>query len=67
MAKKPNILLITTDQQRYDTMGCTGNTVIQTPHLDRLAEQGVLFSDLHVQNPICAPSRACLATGRMPD
>lgn len=66
MAKQPNILLITTDQQRYDTLGCTGNPIIQTPHLDNLASRGVLFSDMHVQNPICAPSRACLATGRLP-
>ncbi len=66
MQEFPNILLITTDQQRYDTLGCTGNKVIQTPHLDRLAAQGVIFSDLHVQNTLCAPSRACLATGRMP-
>ena len=61
---RPNIILITTDQQRYDTLGVTGNTRIRTPNLDALAECGTLFERAYIQNPCCIPSRACLQTGR---
>ena len=60
----PNILFICTDQQRFDALGAYGNDEIETPHLDRLAEQGVLFENCYVQNPVCGPSRASLMTGR---
>ncbi|NEE03826.1 sulfatase family protein [Phytoactinopolyspora halotolerans] len=60
----PNILLICTDQQRFDAVGAYGNPDIATPNLDRLAEQGVLFENCYVQNPVCGPSRASLMTGR---
>jgi choline-sulfatase len=63
---RPNILFICTDQQRYDALGCYGNTHIQTPTIDRLAEDGVLFEQCYVQNPVCAPSRASLVTGQYP-
>lgn len=63
---RPNILLITTDQQRYDTLGATGNTRIKTPHMDQLAERGVLFKQAYIQNPVCMGSRACMMTGRYP-
>jgi arylsulfatase A-like enzyme len=62
--RRPNIIVITTDQQRYDTLGVTGNELIRTPNLDALAARGVLFSHAYVQNPVCIPSRACLHTGR---
>lgn len=62
----PNILLICTDQQRYDSLGCYGNKYVQTPTIDRLAEEGVLFEQCYVQSPVCAPSRASLVTGRYP-
>jgi len=61
---RPNILLITTDQQRYDTLGCCGATIGRTPHLDRLAARGMIFDHCYDQNPVCIPSRACLQTGR---
>jgi arylsulfatase len=64
--RRPNVLLIMTDQQRADTLGCAGNTVIQTPHLDRLAREGTRCARAYVQNPICMPSRATLFTGRYP-
>jgi arylsulfatase len=64
--KRPNILFICTDQQRYDALGCYGNTHIQTPTIDRLADEGVLFEQCYVQNPVCAPSRASLVTGQYP-
>ncbi len=62
--KRPNILLLCTDQQRYDTLGCTGNAAAQTPHLDALAAEGTLFENCYVQNTICSPSRASLFTGQ---
>lgn len=63
-APAPNIILITTDQQRYDTLGVTGNPHVQTPAMDALAERGALFRQGYIQNPVCVPSRACIQTGR---
>lgn len=63
---RPNILFICTDQQRYDSLGCYGNPHVQTPTIDRLAAEGVLFEQCYVQSPVCAPSRASLATGQYP-
>ncbi len=60
----PNILIIMTDQQRYDCVGANGNPIIQTPHLDRLATESANFSHCFVQAPVCTPSRACFFTGR---
>ena len=57
---RPNIILITTDQQRYDTLGVTGNSLIQTPNLDALAARGSVFEHAYIQNTVCIPSRACL-------
>ncbi|MFE9958092.1 sulfatase-like hydrolase/transferase [Micromonospora sp. NPDC005299] len=61
---RPNILLICTDQQRFDAVRTYGNQEIITPALDRLASQGVLFENCYVQSPVCGPSRASLMTGR---
>lgn len=63
---RPNILFICTDQQRYDALGCYGHPYIQTPTIDRLANDGVLFEQTYVQNPVCAPSRGSLVTGQYP-
>ena len=65
-ADRPNILLITTDQQRFDTLGVSGNPYVRTPNLDRLARRGVQFRHGYIQNPVCIPSRACIQTGRYP-
>ncbi len=65
-AKRPNILWICTDQQRFDTLACYGNPFVRTPHLDRLAENGVLFNHFYTQSPLCGPSRASFLTGRYP-
>ncbi|PCC37895.1 hypothetical protein CIK66_17005 [Brachybacterium alimentarium] len=59
---EPNILLISTDQQRYDMVAAAGNSAVSTPNLDRLAAQGALFENCYVQNPVCSPSRASLMT-----
>lgn len=62
-AGKPNIILIVTDDQRFDTMGCVGNKIIKTPNMDALAARGVRFSNAFVTTSICAASRASILTG----
>lgn len=62
---KPNILLITSDQQHYDTLG-VNNPRIRTPALDRLAKEGTLFERAYCNNPVCSPSRSTLITGLYP-
>lgn len=61
---QPNILIIMSDQQRWDSLGCTGQTATETPHLDRLAAGGALFERCYTTNPICTPARASLLTGK---
>ncbi|MDQ3699830.1 MAG: sulfatase-like hydrolase/transferase, partial [Chloroflexota bacterium] len=61
---RPNVLFITTDEQRYDTLGVLGNPQARTPNLDALAARGTLFRNAYTNTPICVPARACLATGR---
>jgi arylsulfatase A-like enzyme len=63
---RPNILFITTDQQRADHLGCAGNEVLRTPNIDRLATEGAMFERCYVNNPLCMPSRATMMTGRNP-
>ena len=62
----PNIVLFLTDQQRPDTLGCYGNPVVQTPHLDQLAESGVRFERAYCPSPLCTPSRASIWSGVLP-
>lgn len=62
-ANGPNLLFIMTDQQRFDAMSCAGNTVLETPNMDRLAREGVLFKNAYTANPVCVPSRAIILTG----
>lgn len=64
--KRPNILWITTDQQRFDTLGCYGNQFVHTPNLDKMAKKGVQFMNAFSQSPVCTPSRGCFLTGRYP-
>lgn len=61
-----NILWICTDQQRWDTLGVNGNPFVQTPHLDQLADEGVLFERAYCNNPVCMPSRSSFLTGLYP-
>jgi len=63
MNKKPNILFIFPDQQRGDSLGCMGHPAVKTPHLDKLAEQGVNFTRCSTNSPLCVPARAALQTG----
>ena len=62
----PNIILIITDQQRYDTINALGFPHMHTPHLDRLVQEGVSFDNCHITAPSCAPARASLFTGYYP-
>ncbi len=65
-AKRPNILIITTDQQRVDATSAAGNPWVRTPHMDALAAQGVYFTRSYCPYPLCSPSRSSLHTGRPP-
>ncbi|MEC8343778.1 MAG: sulfatase-like hydrolase/transferase, partial [Planctomycetota bacterium] len=62
--EKPNILLILADDLGYGDLGFQGSTDIQSPHLDRLAEGSIRFTDAHTTASVCSPSRAGLMTGR---
>ena len=61
----PNILFLMTDQQRWDAMSCSGDWV-QTPNLDRIASEGIRFTNCVTTSPVCIPSRLSLATGLYP-
>ena len=63
MADRKNVLFIFSDQHNKHMLGCYGNRVIKTPNLDRLARDGVTFSDAYTPCPLCAPARAALAIG----
>lgn len=63
---RPNVLIIHTDQQRWDTLRCMGNELMQTPNLDKLASEGAMFTNCFVNNPVCMPSRMSLMTGQYP-
>ena len=60
----PNIIFLLTDDQRFDALGFAGNPVIQTPNMDKLAENGVYFANAFVTTSICAMSRASIFTGQ---
>jgi arylsulfatase len=64
--QRPNVLWVCSDQQRYDTIAAHGCGAIRTPHLDRLAREGVSFMNAYTQSPVCTPSRASFMTGRYP-
>lgn len=64
MSTQPNIILIFSDQQRWDTVGCYGQPLPVTPHLDRMAAEGVRFEHAFTCQPVCGPARACLQTGK---
>jgi len=66
ISKRPNILWICTDQQRYDTIHALGNKYIRTPNIDTLVETGTAFAHAYCQSPICTPSRASFLTGMYP-
>jgi arylsulfatase A len=64
--RSPNFIIIFTDDQGYQDLGCFGSPDIRTPNIDRLAEEGTRFTDFYVPVPLCSPSRAALLTGCYP-
>ena len=65
-AKRPNIVILESDQHAPDVMSCAGHRVIKTPHMDALAREGVMFTQAICPSPVCQPSRVALMTGRYP-
>ena len=63
MKTRPNILFLLSDQQRPDTVGCYGQRLPITPHLDRLAAEGTRFEHAYTPQPVCGPARSCLQSG----
>ena len=62
----PNLLYIHSDQHNPYVTGCYGDLLVQTPHLDRLAAEGVVFENVYCPSPICVPSRMSMLSGRYP-
>jgi len=60
---QPNLLIIMTDQQRFDALSAAGNTVLQTPNIDRIANEGVMFETAYTPVPVCGPTRTSILTG----
>ena len=65
MGKKPNIILITTDQHHWSLLG-KHTPYLKTPNLDELADEGILFTNAYCTDPTCTPSRASILTGKLP-
>lgn len=63
---RPNVVVIMTDNQGAWTLGCYGNKEIRTPHIDRLAREGILFTRCYSSNAVCSPTRATFLTGLLP-
>jgi arylsulfatase A-like enzyme len=63
-SRRPNLLFIFPDQMRAQALGAMGNPDVRTPHLDRLAAQGVLFENTLANSPVCSPARAVMLTGK---
>ena len=64
--ERPNVVFIFVDDQGYYDLGCYGATEVETPRIDRLANEGIRFADYYAAAPICSPSRAGLLTGCYP-
>ena len=64
--RHPNVVYILTDDQRWDCLGVAGHSFLHTPHLDRLAKEGVRFQNAFVTTSLCSPSRASFLSGVYP-
>src|SRR5512147_776514 len=60
---RPNIVFVITDDLRFDGLGCTGHPFAKTPHIDRIAREGAVFTNFFATLPLCSPSRASFLTG----
>lgn len=65
-AKQPNFIIFFCDDMGYGDLGCYGHPTIRTPNIDRMAAEGMRFTDFYVAAPVCTPSRAGILTGRLP-
>lgn len=63
---RPNVLIIQTDQQALWSIGCYGGKLVETPYIDRIADEGVLFEECYTPSAVCTPSRGAFVTGRYP-
>jgi choline-sulfatase len=66
MPNQPNILIIISDQHNKSVMGCAGDEIVRTPNMDRLAEEGMLFSNAYTPSPLCVPARMSFMTSKLP-
>jgi N-acetylglucosamine-6-sulfatase len=66
VAPRPNIIFILMDDLRWDELGCAGHPFVRTPHIDRIAREGVRFRNAFATTPLCSPSRASILTGLYP-
>lgn len=64
--EKPNVLILMSDEHRFDVAGFAGNTIVRTPNLDKLAEDAVIFDNAYTPSPVCIPARQCMAAGQYP-
>ena len=67
LSQQPNVLIFMVDQLRYDACGCFGSAICQTPNLDRLAHQGMKFTNAFASIPLCTPTRASFWSGLWPN
>lgn len=66
MKKRPNILILMSDEHRFDVSGFAGNKIVRTPCLDKLAGEAVIFNNAYTPSPVCIPARQCIAVGQFP-
>jgi arylsulfatase A-like enzyme len=66
VSNTPNVVVIMVDEQKANSLSLYGNPLVQTPNLDRLADEGVLFDRAYATCPLCVPARVSLMTGRYP-
>jgi choline-sulfatase len=64
--RRPNVLIVMYDQLTPDALGCYGNAVVDSPTIDRLANEGVVFDAAYSNSPLCTPARYCMMTGQLP-